>query len=73
MKTYNITNDIYEEMAERAAKYVSCFWDCIELTDGCAVTFALKNGKPYDVEAYDEDDNRMTTNFDLDRFNLLAA
>lgn len=73
MKTYNITNEIYFEMAERAAKYDSCYWDCIELEDGCAVTFALENGKPCDVEAYDEEDNRMTTDFDLARFNLLAA
>ena len=72
MKTYNITNEIYSEMAERAAKYVSCYWDCIELEDGFAVIFALDNGKPYDVEVRNEDDEVIASNFNISDFEKVA-
>lgn len=73
MKPYNITDDIYFEMINRAERYENVYWDCIELSDGCAVTFALESGKPYDVEVYDEDDNILVNNFNLSRFEMLAA
>ena len=73
MTSYNITDDIYFEMINRAERYENAFWDCIELEDGFAVTFALKNSKPYDVEVYDEDNNVIPNDFNLIRFEALAA
>ena len=71
--TYTITDNIYFEMIDRASKYENAYWDCIELADGCAVTFGLMNGKPYDVEVYDADDNILAHDFNLTRFANLAA
>lgn len=73
MKTYNITNEIYTEMAERAAKVCLCYYDCIELEDGCAVTFALESGKPYDVEVRNEDDEIITNDFNVTDFEKVAT
>lgn len=73
MKALHITDSIYFEMINRAERYENAYWDCIELENGCAVTFALRNGKPYDVEAFDEDDNTLEHDFSLSMFNILAA
>lgn len=73
MIRYNITDDIYFEMMNRAERYENAYWDCIELEDGHAVTFALRDSKPYDVEVYDEDDNVLEHDFSLARFEALAA
>lgn len=71
MTTYNITNDIYEEMVERCSGTFP--WDCIELSDGYAVVFACKNNKPYDVETRDEEDNIVANDFSIVKFNAFAA
>ena len=71
MTHFNITNDIYEMIAERCTGTFS--WDCIELADGFAVVFACKNGKPYDVEVRNEDDDIVSSDFSLTRFEALAA
>jgi hypothetical protein len=71
MKTYNITDDIYLKMIDRC--YRAFTWDCIELADGCAVVFSCRDNRPYDVAVYDEDDNRLDHDFDIKRFETLAA
>ena len=71
MTRFNITNDIYEMIAERCTGTFS--WDCIELADGFAVVFACKNGKPYDVEVRNEDDDIVSSDFSIARFESLAA
>lgn len=68
MRTYNMTDAIYREMAKSAERYGTCYWDCIELEDGCVVTFALDNGRPYEVEVYDEEDCRIEHDFSLLKF-----
>lgn len=73
MATFHITDTIYFEMINRAEKYENAYWDCIELENGMAITFALKGGKPYNVEAFDEDDNSLQHDFNLATFELLAA
>lgn len=65
MKTLHITSEIYKAMAEQAELYGSFIWDCIELENGAAITYAMKNGMPYDVEAKDEEDNTMDHDFSL--------
>lgn len=73
MTTYNITPALYEEMAERCADNATFTWDCIEL-DGFAVIFGSRNGKPYDVEVLDEENNDSHPhNFDLAKFEKIAA
>lgn len=69
--TYHITPSIYEELANRCDGTFT--WDCIELADGYAIIFASKFCKPYDVEAFDEDDNSLQHDFNLATFELLAA
>lgn len=71
MDTYNITEDIYFKMIDRCERAFT--WDCIELEDGCAVVFSCKNNKPYDVVVYDEDDNKLPHDFDMAKFEALAA
>lgn len=71
MTRFNITNDIYEMIAERCTGTFS--WDCIELADGFAVVFACKNGKPYDVEVRNEDDDIVSSDFSLARYDRIAA
>lgn len=73
MTRFNITDDSYFEMMNRAERYENAYWDCIDLPDGFSVTFALKDSKPYDVEVYDEDDNVIPNDFDLIRFEALVA
>lgn len=53
---YHITSDIYNSIAEVCEGRTSS-WDCIELENGYAVTFACKNGKPYGIEVRDENDD----------------
>lgn len=73
MNTYNITDVLYEEIAERCADNATFTWDCIEL-DGFAVIFGSRNGKPYDVEVLDEENNDSHPhNFDLAKFEKIAA
>lgn len=72
MKKLHITNDIYSEMKIRAERYFNAFWDSIELTNGCAVTFAIRDGQPYDVEAFDSEDNDLIHDFSLTTFNAIA-
>lgn len=67
MTTFNITSDIYEAIAEVCNGRTSS-WDCIELENGYAITFACKNGKPYDVAVWDEDGEMLAHDF-----NLMAA
>ena len=74
MNTYNITDVLYEEIAERCADNATFTWDCIELNDGFAVIFGSRNGQPYDVEVLDEDNNDSHPhNFDLAKFKKIAA
>ena len=73
MKTYNITDAIYKEMVKRAERYETCFWDCIDTEDGYAVTFALENGEPYEVEVYDEDGCQLAHDFSLTKFEKMAS
>lgn len=40
MATFHITDTIYFEMINRAEKYENAYWDCIELENGMAITFA---------------------------------
>ena len=61
MTTFNITSDIYEAIAE-VCNGRTFYWDCIELENGYAVTFACKNGKPYDIEVRDENDDVVAYN-----------
>lgn len=72
MKTYKITTEIYEEIVNRAERYNTCFWDCIEVASGHAVVFALDNGRPYDVEVFDEDNNTIGHDFNLSTFGRIA-
>lgn len=73
MTTYNITDVLYEEIAERCADNATFTWDCIEF-DGFAVIFGSRNGKPYDVEVLDEENNDSHPhNFDLAKFEKIAA
>ena len=71
MKIYNITDDIYFKMIDSCDK--SFTWDCIELSDGYAVVFSCKNNKPYNVVVYDEYDNKQAHDFDIAKFEALAA
>ena len=73
MNTYHITTEVYEAMAERAQKYATCYWDCIELADGHAVTFGLNRGKPYDVEVRNEDDEVISHDFSVSEFERLTT
>lgn len=74
MTTYNITDVLYEEIAERCADNATFTWDCIELNDGFAVIFGSRNGQPYDVEVLDEENNDSHPhNFDLAKFEKIAA
>lgn len=73
MTRFNITDVLYEEIAERCADNVTFTWDCIELNDGFAVVFACKNGKPYDVEVRNEDDDIVSSDFSLARYDRIAA
>ena len=50
-----------------------CNWDCIELNDGFAVVFACKNGKPYDVEVRDANDDVIAHDFSLEKFVRVLA
>ena len=72
MRTYNITNEIYYKMIERVNSG-DCSWDCIELEDGCAITFAVKNNAPRFIEVFDADDNTLEHNFSMTLFNQLAS
>lgn len=73
MTRFNITDDIYFEMMNRAERYENAYWDCIDLPDGFSVTFALKDFKPYDVEVFDEDDNELEHDFSIARYEALAS
>lgn len=73
MNTYNITDDIYFEMIRRAERYENTYWDCIELEDGCAVTFAIRDSRPYNVEVLDEDNNEFEHDFSMARYEALAS
>lgn len=68
MNTYNITPVLYEEIAERCADNANFFWDCIELENGFAIVFASRNGKPYDVEVMNEDDEVIENDFNYIRY-----
>lgn len=70
---YHITADIYEQMAESCSDNATFGWDCIELENGFAVIFASKNGRPYNVEVLDEDDNTVASDFDIKRFRAFVA
>lgn len=72
MTRFNITNDIYFKMIEIVEKGDSN-WDCIELEDGCAITFAVRNNAPRYIEVFDEDDNVLEHDFSMTRFNQLAS
>lgn len=54
---FRFSKDIYEYMAESAVRYCSHFWDCFEMPNGFAVTFAMDNMRPYDICVYDINDN----------------
>lgn len=71
MTRFNITNDIYFKMIEIVEKGDSN-WDCIELEDGCALTFAVKDKVPHHVEVFNEDDVILTHDFSLSRYNQLS-
>lgn len=71
MKTYNITNDMYFKMSDIAEER-DCYWACIELADGCAMTFAVKNSLPCEVKVFDEDDNILEHDFSLARYSQLV-
>lgn len=71
MNTYNITDETYFKMIE-IVESGNCNWDCIELSDGCAITFAVKGNAPRNIEVFDEDDNILTHDFSMARFNQLA-
>lgn len=73
MRTMNITDSIYERMAESCIDNATFSWDCIELENGFAVIFASKNGQPFNVEVLDEDDNPVASDFDIKRFRAFAA
>lgn len=70
MTTYHITNEIYEMIAERCTGTFS--WDCIELANGFAIVFASKDGKPYDVEVRDENDDVIAHDFSFKGFAQVA-
>lgn len=72
MNTYNITDKTYYKMIERVEQG-DCFWDCIELEDGCAITFAVRNNAPRYIEVFDADDNVLEHDFSMTRFNQLAS
>ena len=61
MTTFNITSDIYEAINE-VCNGRTFYWDCIELENGYAVVFASENGKPYDIEVRDENDDVVAYN-----------
>jgi hypothetical protein len=65
-----ITQDIYFKMIDSAIKYHSHYWDCIELPNGNAVTFAMKDMIPYDICAYDIDDNELQHNFSIETYKF---
>lgn len=71
MNTYNITDKTYYKMIERVEQG-DCNWDCIELEDGCAITFAVLNNAPRYIEVFDEDDNILEHDFSLARYNQLV-
>ena len=71
MNTYNITDETYYKMIDIVEKG-DCYWDCIELEDGCAITFAVKNNTPCLVEVMNEEDVVLRHDFSLSRFNKLA-
>lgn len=73
MNTYNITDVLYEEIAERCADNATFTWDCIELENGYAVVFGSRNGQPYDVEVLDEDDNELKHDFSIARYDRISA
>ena len=73
MRTINITDSIYERMAESCSDNATFGWDSIELGNGCAIVFASKNGRPYNVEVLDEDDNKVASDFDIKRFSAFVA
>lgn len=73
MTTYNITDVLYEEIAERCADNATFTWDCIMLNDGFAVIFGSKNGQPYDVEVLDEDNGLHPHDFDFAKFKKIVA
>lgn len=65
---FEFTREIYWKMVDSAIKYESHWWDCIELENGMAVTFAMDKMKPYDVEVFDEDDNVIPNNFNISQY-----
>ena len=67
---YHITADIYEQIAENASRYGRSHWDCIELEDGCAITYEVKEGRPFNVKVYDEDDVQLDHDFSIYSFEL---
>ena len=70
MKTYNITEDIYFKMSDMAENGDGLF-ACVELEDGCAITFDVKNSLPCDVKVFDEEDNVLEHDFSLERYKGL--
>lgn len=74
MNTYNITDVLYEEIAERCADNANFSWDVVETEDGYGIVFKCKNGRPYDIEVLDEENNDpQPHNFDLARYERIAA
>lgn len=71
MTTYSISDKTYFKMIEIVEQGDSN-WDCIELEDGCALTFAVKDKVPHHVEVFNEDDVILTHDFSLSRYNQLS-
>lgn len=72
MNTYRISDETYFKMIE-IVEHGDSNWDCIELEDGCAITFAVRNNAPRYIEVFDEDDNVLEHDFSMTRFNQLAS
>lgn len=73
MKTYHITKRAYEAMAERADERPNGVAEWVELPDGCAICFDIRNGKPVGVEVLDVDDNEVTSDYSRDEFARVYA